>query len=313
MEKQVHAKKITSGGQTGADRAALDFAIVRGIPHGGWCPRGRKCEDGIILPRFGLRETPSAAYSQRTEWNVRDSDGTVIFSVADRLAGGSRKTAQFAPKLGKPWLHLSAERPGVDHAALLRWFVQRHQVKVLNVAGPRGSEEPTIAKFVASTLREALTRKMSAKRTLCALVLDDEPCLWLRYQVIPRGFRVFGAESNQQALQTAKQHKAVLVVTDYAHSGQGDGLQLIEAMKKAHPSVPVIMATGCDARGLRRRALRLGACAYLSKPFLFKALLAAVDDALCHPGVKAADREASPAINGRRLELRGSRFLEQRA
>lgn len=288
MEEQVHVEKIMSGGQTGADRAALDFAIVHVIPHGGWCPRGRKCEDGVIPPRFGLRETPSTGYSQRTEWNVRDSDGTVIFTVADRLAGGSRKTAQFACKLGKPWLHLSAERPGVDYAALLRWFVQRHQVKVLNVAGPRGSEEPTIAKFVASTLRAALTRKMAAKRTLCALVLDDEPALRLLYQAILGGFRVVEAESNQQALKLAKRRKFVVVVTDHAHSGQGDGLQFTEAMKKAHPSVPVIMATGSDARGLRRRALRFGACAYLSKPFLPKALLAAVDDALCHPGDKAA-------------------------
>ena len=84
---------IYSGGQTGADIAGLNFAIERGIPHGGWCPRGRKAEDGVIPPRFRLRETPSAGYSQRTEWNVRDSDATVIFTIADRLNGGSLKTA----------------------------------------------------------------------------------------------------------------------------------------------------------------------------------------------------------------------------
>jgi hypothetical protein len=50
--------KIVSGGQTGVDRAALDWAIQRGIPHGGWCPRGRRAEDGRIPERYRLRETP---------------------------------------------------------------------------------------------------------------------------------------------------------------------------------------------------------------------------------------------------------------
>jgi hypothetical protein len=75
-------EKIVSGGQSGADIAALDFAIERGIPHGGWCPRGRKAEDGTIDPRCNLQETPSGDYIQRTEWNARDSDGTVVFSIA---------------------------------------------------------------------------------------------------------------------------------------------------------------------------------------------------------------------------------------
>ena len=74
--------KIISGGQTGADRAALEFAIKQGIPHGGWCPKGRRSEDGQIDAKYQLQETPSSNYLQRTEWNVRDSDGTVIFSIA---------------------------------------------------------------------------------------------------------------------------------------------------------------------------------------------------------------------------------------
>ena len=75
--------RIVSGGQTGADRAALDWAIARRIPHGGWCPQGRKAEDGVIEAKYHLTETPSADYIQRTEWNVRDSNGTVVFSIAD--------------------------------------------------------------------------------------------------------------------------------------------------------------------------------------------------------------------------------------
>jgi hypothetical protein len=82
-------KKIISGGQTGADRAALDFAIYHDIRHGGWCPKGRLAEDGMIERRYELQETSSKSYPQRTEKNVRDSDGTAIF--AQKLTGGSKK------------------------------------------------------------------------------------------------------------------------------------------------------------------------------------------------------------------------------
>ena len=90
------AEKIVSGGQTGADRAALDWSIKNGIPHGGWCPKGRKAEDGPIDGKYQLKETPSSNYPQRTEWNVRDSDGTVVFSVKAVLTGGSKRTVDLA-------------------------------------------------------------------------------------------------------------------------------------------------------------------------------------------------------------------------
>ncbi len=100
--------KIVSGGQTGADRAALDWAIKKGIPHGGWCPKGRKAEDGRIDAKYQLQDTPSSNYLQRTEWNVRDSDGTVILSIGKRLSGNSSGTLELAIKHRKPYLHLSA-------------------------------------------------------------------------------------------------------------------------------------------------------------------------------------------------------------
>ena len=87
---------IVSGAQTGADRAGLDWAISRSLPHGGWCPKGRRSEDGLIPAEYELQETPSAKYQQRTEWNVRDSDATVIFTLTDVLDGGSKLTAQIA-------------------------------------------------------------------------------------------------------------------------------------------------------------------------------------------------------------------------
>jgi hypothetical protein len=118
--------KIVSGGQTGADRAALDFAIAHGIPHGGWCPKGRKAEDGPTHNRYELKETPSSNYAQRTEWNVRDSDGTVVFSIAAKLTGGSKKTVKLARKRRKPCLHLSARSSGETAPELLKEFIRQH-------------------------------------------------------------------------------------------------------------------------------------------------------------------------------------------
>src|SRR6478672_11962562 len=108
---------IISGGQTGADRAALDFAIANGISHGGWCPRQRRAEDGVIPAQYSLRETPSTHYSQRTEWNVRDSDATVVFSIKPQLTGGTRLTLELANRLGKPVLLLNRDGDDAQSAA----------------------------------------------------------------------------------------------------------------------------------------------------------------------------------------------------
>jgi hypothetical protein len=142
---------IVSGGQNGADRAALDWALTHGVECGGWCPKRCKAEDGPIDPKYPLKETPSESYIQRTEWNVRDSDATILFSIEPTLTGGSLRTMEFARKHGKPHLHLCA---GNDKSAdNLRAFFEGHDVKVLNVAGPRMSNEPGVGEFVISTLQ----------------------------------------------------------------------------------------------------------------------------------------------------------------
>lgn len=150
--------KILSGGQTGADRAALDWAIENGILHGGWCPKGRLAEDGPIDSRYQLQETPTNRYPQRTEWNVRDSDGTVVFSIPPVLSGGSKKTVKLAQKHVKPVLHLSRDSGQALPELELRCFVQTHDIKVLNVAGPRASKEPEVASFVKQVLERAWPR-----------------------------------------------------------------------------------------------------------------------------------------------------------
>jgi hypothetical protein len=147
---------IISGGQTGADRAALDFAIENGLSHGGWCPRLRRAEDGMIPPNYLLRETPSSHYSQRTEWNVRDSDATVVFSIKAQITGGTRLTYELAERLGKAVLHLSRNDTEIEVAAAqLCAFLEQRQIRTLNVAGPRASREPEIGRFVRAVLTAA--------------------------------------------------------------------------------------------------------------------------------------------------------------
>jgi len=116
---------IVSGGQTGADRAALDYAIQHGIPHGGWCPRGRLAEDGPLAEIYRLRETPSRQYAERTRWNVRDSDATLVFTLSAETSGGTALTIELAQRQGKPCLHIAQElTPDVaDAAEQLRTFL----------------------------------------------------------------------------------------------------------------------------------------------------------------------------------------------
>ncbi|WP_414572731.1 putative molybdenum carrier protein [Nostoc sp. CCY 9925] len=151
----ANSLKIVSGGQTGADRAALDWAIAHQIPHGGWCPKGRKAEDGVINLRYNLTETPSDEYCQRTEWNVRDSDGTVIFSIAKKLFAGTLLTAELAQKSQKPFIHICKEFT-LNPASELLLFISNYKIVNLNIAGTRASHEPEVYQFVKSTLEEAI-------------------------------------------------------------------------------------------------------------------------------------------------------------
>jgi hypothetical protein len=151
--------KVVSGGQTGVDRAALDAARALRLPCGGWCPRGRLAEDGPIDPAYPLVETPSADYAQRTEWNVRDSDGTLVL-VRGRARGGTALTIALARRQGRPLLVLDLKRdPAPDEAQ--RWIAATG-IAVLNVAGPRESQRPGIGQqaraFLERLLRLTSTR-----------------------------------------------------------------------------------------------------------------------------------------------------------
>ena len=148
-------EQIISGGQTGVDRAALDVALSVGVACGGWCPKGRSAEDGPVDSRYPLRETPLGDYAQRTEWNVRDADATLILTKGP-LSGGTLMTLNLAKALGKPYHIVELTKAG-DPAAVWRWL-SRERIRILNVAGPRESGCPGIYREAGSFLQGVFSR-----------------------------------------------------------------------------------------------------------------------------------------------------------
>jgi hypothetical protein len=136
---------IVSGGQTGADRAALDVAMAWGLEVSGWVPNGRLAEDGIIPLRYaGLRETASDDPAERTRLNVRDCDGSLIISHGP-LHGGSLLASETATQLGRPLLHVDLmSREMADAVAAAAGWVRTQRIRALGVGGPRASEDPRV-------------------------------------------------------------------------------------------------------------------------------------------------------------------------
>jgi len=162
-------KKIVSGGQTGADQAALDVAIkLEDIPHGGWVPRGRLTEDGPLPEKYHLEEMPTANYQDRTEQNVIDSDATVILSHG-KLSGGSAYTRDMALQHARPWLHIDLNKMSKFEATRkISAWVAENGVEILNVAGPRASRDPAIYDNVLEILEAAYTLTLGAEKPIPA-------------------------------------------------------------------------------------------------------------------------------------------------
>ena len=138
----IPLRKIISGGQTGVDRAALDASINAGYPVGGWCPKGRLAEDGTIPRKYSLDCTPTNSYTQRTEWNVRDSDGTLIISPYSTLSGGTAYTLAMIERWKKPYWLINMGSDYCDKH-VCSWLIN-NRIHILNVAGPRESTFPGI-------------------------------------------------------------------------------------------------------------------------------------------------------------------------
>ncbi len=169
-------KQIVSGGQTGADRAALDVAIKMNIPHGGWISKGRKTETGPLPKIYQLREMAASDYPSRTRKNIIDSHGTVIISRG-QLRGGSKLTQSFARVKGKPNCHIDLLKQDTFEGAItLQSFILENSIRILNVAGPRASHDPGIY-FEVKSIMEAMLYLMyldsDAENRLSDLVLDS--------------------------------------------------------------------------------------------------------------------------------------------
>lgn len=147
--------RIVSGGQTGVDRAALDFALANNYPCGGWCPKGRRADDGTIPDLYPLKELSSPEYAARTKQNILDSDATLVIydSIPDR---GTKYTIEQCLKLKRPVLYHALEKEN-DYPEVLAWL-KFHHVHTLNVAGPKESNAPGIYKKSYQFLVELLNR-----------------------------------------------------------------------------------------------------------------------------------------------------------
>jgi len=153
----IKIEKIVSGGQTGADRVALDFAIKNNIPHGGWIPKGRLTEEGPLPDYYQLQEMETGSYAKRTEQNVIDSDGTLITSHG-KLTGGSALTRQFAKKHQRPWLHIDFNKVSMQESAKqIKNWVDGNEIKTLNIAGPRASKDSRIYRKTLEVLKIAFS------------------------------------------------------------------------------------------------------------------------------------------------------------
>ena len=158
MAAEFVPERIVSGGQTGVDRAALDVALALGLPCGGFCPRGRRAEDGRIPDHYPLLETAGWAYSERTLRNVRESDATLVLHRG-ALRGGSALTVRLARRLRRPCLAVDLASDPDPVEAIRRWLASQRP-RVLNLAGPRESQAPGIAAQAGALLHQVLSLRV---------------------------------------------------------------------------------------------------------------------------------------------------------
>lgn len=156
--------RVISGGQTGVDRGALDAAMDVGVPVGGWCPAGRRDENGKLPQRYAfLKETPQPGYIQRTLWNIRDADVTLILHQGS-MGPGTRSTQRLCREKKKEFRVVDMTESTALVVALR--FYQDHQVATLNVAGPRESISPGVQERTRAFMRDLLTElALSARKS----------------------------------------------------------------------------------------------------------------------------------------------------
>jgi hypothetical protein len=157
-------RKVISGGQTGVDQAALRAAKDCGLEIGGWCPPGRESENGVIPADFPLQETPQelspdapdVPRSQRTEWNVRDSDGTLVILAGNAATDpGTAWAIECAKRFEKPVLVSRVDDPNVP--TTIRQWLDAWVIQILSVGGPSESTAHGIGKKAYALLKKVLS------------------------------------------------------------------------------------------------------------------------------------------------------------
>ena len=160
--------RIISGGQTGADRAATDFAIAHAIPTGGWVPRGGWAEDFPVAPGLlavypGFIATASDDPSERTRRNVESADATLVLVLTAASSPGTAVTRSHAAALGAPISVVDLSSPTAD-AMLVAFVESLPSGCTLNVAGPRESEQPGIYDAARAILERNAASLVGASR-----------------------------------------------------------------------------------------------------------------------------------------------------
>ncbi len=155
----MYLRKVISGGQTGADQGALSACRRLGVSYGGWVPKGRRTEKGRVPAHYRMRQHWSRHYPPRTEKNIVDSDGTIIFTFG-ALDGGSLLTRRLARQHRRPCLHVDLLSSRPDPAGQIARWIRRRLPRggVLNVAGSRRSKAPGIHLAVRRTMTAVLRR-----------------------------------------------------------------------------------------------------------------------------------------------------------
>jgi len=151
-------KKIITGGQTGVDRGAMDAALAAGFACGGHCPEGRLAEDGVIPDHYPVQELAGGGYAARSEANVTEADGVVVFAPGSPT-GGTALTIEFARRHDKPVRVIDAAVVDTEEAVeRVITFLEEHGIGVLDVAGPRLSGWPAGETYSRTVIEQVLAR-----------------------------------------------------------------------------------------------------------------------------------------------------------
>lgn len=150
-------QKIVVGGQAGAEIAAAEAAISCGVPYGGWLPKGRKTENGPVPEKYTEFKTVDGGYAVRTEQNIINSDGTLIFTYAKLCpSNDSTLPKKIATQHNRPFLIVDLASGKNPASKIADWIIE-WDIHILNVTGEKASKAPGIYDQVKNIISNLLT------------------------------------------------------------------------------------------------------------------------------------------------------------